>query len=126
MALFSHSIASLLMDECGCASLTFTSFTDVPSLFCAQLSERLSVHMYVGRWFWLDAVDENFALLGADFHAVFSRCFLQSLIELLEFFFTAYEHIDVVGKLQSGRPPNDTSDSGLSVSSVSSTASSAT
>ena len=38
--------------------------------------ERLSVHLYVGRWSWLDAVHENFALFGADFHAVFSRCFL--------------------------------------------------
>ena len=65
--------------------------------------ERLSVHLYVGRWSWVDAVDENFALVGAEFHAVFSRCFLQSLSELLKFFFTA----------------------GVSVSSASSTASSA-
>ena len=56
----------------------------------ANLFKRLSVHLYVGRWFWLDAVDENFAIVGADFHAVFfSRCFIQSLSELLQFFFNA-------------------------------------
>ena len=27
--------------------------------------ERLSVHPYIGRWSWLDAVEENFALAGA-------------------------------------------------------------
>ena len=35
--------------------------------------ERLSVHLYVGRLSWLDAVDDNFALVRADFHAVFCR-----------------------------------------------------
>ena len=36
MALFFHSIASLVMAECACASLIFTSFTDVPSLVCVE------------------------------------------------------------------------------------------
>ena len=41
-----------------------------------------------------------FALFGAHFHVVFSRCFLQSLSELLQFLFTASEQINVIGKLQ--------------------------
>ena len=35
--------------------------------------ERLYVHLYVGRWPWLDDVDENVALVGADLYAVASR-----------------------------------------------------
>ena len=61
--------------------------------------ERLSVHLYVGRWSSLDAIDENSALVGADFHAAFSCCFIQSLSELLQSLFTASEQIDVIGKL---------------------------
>ena len=36
MALFFHSIASLVMAECACPSVIFTSFTDAPSLFCVE------------------------------------------------------------------------------------------
>ena len=36
MALFFHSIASIVLAECACASLSFTSFTDVPSLVCVE------------------------------------------------------------------------------------------
>ena len=36
MVLFFHSIASLVMVQCACASLNFTSFTDVPSLVCVE------------------------------------------------------------------------------------------
>ena len=55
--------------------------------------------------FWLDAVDENFAFVVVDFHAVTSNSFLQSISELLEFFFTALpppnpQQIDVVSKPQ--------------------------
>ena len=42
----------------------------------------------------------QFCFVGTDFHPVFSRCFLQSMSELLQFFFAAYEQIDVVGKTQ--------------------------
>ena len=66
--------------------------------------------MYVGGWSWLDAVDVNFALVGDDFHAVFINCFIQSLSELLQFFFTASEQIDVVGK---PHVVNQSSSSGL-------------
>ena len=61
---------------------------------------RLCVHLYVSRWPWLDAADDNFAVVAADFHPVFSRCFLQSLSELLQFFFTAFEQINVIDKPQ--------------------------
>ena len=36
MALFFHSIASLVMAKCACASLIFTLFIDVPSLVCVD------------------------------------------------------------------------------------------
>ena len=53
-----------------------------------------------------------------------------SLSELLQFFFTASEQIYFIGKplgrmLESGSPPTDADDSGVSVSSASSTALSA-
>ena len=52
MALFFHSIANLVMAECACASLIFTSFTDVPSLVCVALkylnwSTSLSVCSFI-------------------------------------------------------------------------------
>ena len=96
MALFFHSIAGLVIAECACASLIFTSFIDFPSLVCVDPFElvhffqRFSIHSfihsYVGKCSWLGAVDESFAFVGADFHAVSSICFLQSFSELLEFF----------------------------------------
>ena len=36
MAVFFHSIASLVMAECACASMIFTSFIDVPFLVCVD------------------------------------------------------------------------------------------
>ena len=48
----------------------------------------------------LDAVDENFAFVGADFHAVTSSSFLHSFGELSEFFFTASQQIDIVSEPQ--------------------------
>ena len=71
MALFFHSNASLVMAECACANLIFTSFIDVPSLVCVEPKylnwfKHLSVHLVVGRWSWLDAVDKNFPLARAD------------------------------------------------------------
>ena len=36
MALFCHSIASLVEPECACASVIFTSFIDIPSLVCVD------------------------------------------------------------------------------------------
>ena len=90
---FSHSGSTLVMAECACAILTFTSFNDAPSLVCMDprylnwpLIPAFSIHPYVCRWSWLDAVDENFAFVGADFHAVFSSSFLWSFRESLEFF----------------------------------------
>ena len=112
-----NSIASLVMTECACASLIFTFITDVKSLVCVEpkhlnWSTSSTVcpfctnctvcmcHLYVGRGSWLDAVDDTFALVGADFPVVFSRCFRQSLSELLQFFFTGSKQIDVIGKPQ--------------------------
>ena len=95
------------MTEFARASLIFTSFKDVPSSVCVDpqvfelvhFFQRFSIHPYVDRWSWLDAVDENFAFVRADFHAVTSRSFLQSFSEL-EFFFTAFQQINVVSKVQ--------------------------
>ena len=61
MALFVHSIASLVMAEFAYANLIFSSFTDVPFSVCVE-----------AKYF------------GDDFHAVFSLYFLQSLSELLQ------------------------------------------
>ena len=36
MALFFHSTASLVMAECACVSLIFTSLNDVQSLVCVD------------------------------------------------------------------------------------------
>ena len=54
----------------------------------------------VGRWCWLDAVDENFAFVEADFYAVTTSSVLQTFSELLELLFTVSQQIDVVGKRQ--------------------------
>ena len=64
MALFFHSIASLVMAQCAFASLIFTSFTDVRSLVCVEpkylnwpnFFEGLSIYLYDGRWSWVDVV----------------------------------------------------------------------
>ena len=85
---FPHRNDSLVMAECTCASLIFTSFNDVPSLICVvpnpkylnwSTSSNTSIHpyLYIGGWPWLDAVDDDFAFVGADFHAVISSCFIQ-------------------------------------------------
>ena len=91
MALFFHSIASNAMATCVCASLIFTSCKDVPSLVyvdpkylleLVHLFQRFSSHQYVIRQYWLNAVDDNVAFVGADFHAVASS-FLQSFYDFL-------------------------------------------
>ena len=94
MTFFSHSIAILVMAECACAGLIFTSFIDVPSLAYANPIEvfelvhflqRFSNDPYLCRWSWLDAFDEkNFAFIGA-VYALFiaSSRYLQSFSELL-------------------------------------------
>ena len=54
----------------------YTSFIDVPSLVCLDpkyLNRSTSfsvfcIHPYVGKWSWLDVVDENFAFVEAEFH----------------------------------------------------------
>ena len=58
------------------------------------------IYIYVGRWSWLDTVDENVAFAGAYFHPVTSSSHLQSFSELLELFFTASQQIDDVSKPQ--------------------------
>ena len=50
-----------------------------------------SVHMLVNDPGLIDAVDDNFAVVGVDFLGAVSRCFLQSLSELLQLFFTVSE-----------------------------------
>ena len=67
MALFSLSTASLVMTECTCASLIFTSFNDVPPLVCVDpkylnLSTSSNTFPYIHiladlPWFEFDAID---------------------------------------------------------------------
>ena len=87
MALFLHNFASFVVAACTCTSLIFTSFIGVPSLVCgdarylnwsnsSSFFPFMMIHPYVGRWSWLDAVDDNFAFVGADFRA--EPSFIQS------------------------------------------------
>ena len=63
----------------------------------ANFFHRFSIHLlYVGLLSCLDAVDENFAFVLADFHAVISSRFLQSFSELSAFFFTVSQKTDVI------------------------------
>ena len=95
-------IASLVTAECVCVSLNFTALFDVPSLVCADpkylTSSTSSMHSYVSRSPWLDVVNQNLALVGADLYSVSCRCFLQYFGELLEFFFAAFQKIDIISK----------------------------
>ena len=83
------------------------------------------IHMF-GRWSWLDAVDENFASVVADFHSVSSSCFSSLSVSCSSSQLPPSRSMSSANlKLQSGRPPMDINDSGVSISSASSTASSA-
>ena len=81
------------MAECACASLIVTSFIDISSLVCldpTNLNLNWSsfssvspfIHM-LADVLWLDAVADNFTFVGADFHAVTSRSFIQSVTQQL-------------------------------------------
>ena len=84
------------MAERTSACLIFTSCVDVPSLASVD-PKYLNWATYSSVFVFThnDAVYENFAFVGADFHAVSSRCFLQSFSELFEFFTAS-----IVAKLQ--------------------------
>ena len=120
MAWLFHSIAGLVVDEWACASLIWTSFIDAPSLVRADprylnwSTPLLRTFSYSSIMFgmygrpWIDAADENVAFVGADFHVISSSCFLLFFNEFFEFFFTASQQIDVVGKPQGAeRLPSD-------------------
>ena len=71
MALFFHSVASLVNAECACAGLIFTSFIDVPYLVCVnprylncQFLTAFS-QLSLCWWSWLNADDGNFAFIGS-------------------------------------------------------------
>ena len=89
MALFLQSIASFVMAEWVCTSLIFTSSTDVPSLVCVDprclnwSTSWNTFHVSIGGWPYLDAVDEDFAFAGSDFHSIYCRCVLQSFSNFL-------------------------------------------
>ena len=73
--------------------------------------QRFSIHPYgVGRWSWLNTVDENFAFVGADFYAVTQQQF--SLV---------FQWVGSTSSLPPSRSMSmDTDDSGMSMSSASS------
>ena len=92
---FFHSIASLIMVECACASLIFTSFFDVQSLVCVDptylnwsISSSVSpfIHMLVDghRLMLLTRILLLSELISMPYPAT-----VQSFTELLECFFTA-------------------------------------
>ena len=47
--------------------------------------QHFSIHTDVGRWSWLNAVNDNFVFVGTDFHVITSIGFLQFFSEPLEF-----------------------------------------
>ena len=79
--------------------------------------ERFSINTCIGRWSWLDAVDENFAFVGADFNTVTSSSFLQSLVICWSSSSMLPNRLksSVNRKLQIGRPIIDTDESGMPV-----------
>ena len=108
---------------------SFTSFADVPSLVCVEPKYlNWSASSCVCPFICM-LVDGLGLMLLPRFPCRIqpSRCFLLSLRKLLQFFFTASEQVDVIGKPQVAKrlPPTETDDSGVSVSSAYSTASSA-
>ena len=116
--LFFHSTASLVVAKCTGASLTFTSSNYVPSLVCVHpkylnwsISSNTSIHP-IGGWPWLDAVDEDFAFAGADFHAIISSCFSTLSVNCCSFTSLPLRRSisSANRKLQSGRPPTETDD----------------
>ena len=69
ITLFFHSTASLVMAECSCASLIFTSLNDAPSLACVDhkylnwsTSSNTFPFINIGGWPWLNTVDGDFVL----------------------------------------------------------------
>ena len=74
-------------------------FVRILGIWTGQLLPAFPFPIYdVDRWSWLDAVGEDFAFVGAAFHAVTSGSFLQSFSELLEFLFAASQQVGVVGE----------------------------
>ena len=62
----------------------------------------LSIHPYFGRRPWLGAFDKDCAFGGTGFHSASCGCFLQSFVELLEFFFVTCQSkkIDIISESQ--------------------------
>ena len=93
------------MAEWACASLILTSFNDVRSLVCVDtkyLNWSTSSNTFPFIHILVDGpglytADEDFAFVGAD---TSSSCSLQLFSELLEFFSTASQKIDIVSKPQ--------------------------
>ena len=110
MVLFFQS-QSLVITECACASLIFTSFVDVPSSVCADPKCLKWFTSPMQRFpFILDAVDENFAFFGADLDAVASSSFLQSFSSVISWNSSLPPRRSMLSanrKLQSGRPSSD-------------------
>ena len=79
---------------------------DVPSLVCVDpkylnTSSNTFAFIYIlVSGLSLMLLTRILLLLGADFHAVISSCFLQSFNELLQYCFTASQKVDIVRKLQ--------------------------
>ena len=75
-----------------------------------HLFQQFPIHPSAGRLPWLDAVDEKFASIGADFHALSGSYFRQSFSELfrvlLHFFLSGRSSANC--KLQRDRPSIDT------------------
>ena len=133
IALFFHSIASLDMAACACASLIFTSFTDFPYLLYVEpkylnLSTSSSVCPFICILLVVLCsmlLTRFFALVGADFHAVFGSCFPLSLSVLLHFslLLPSWSMSSANSRLQIVQPPVDLTTAGYQFFPASSTAS---
>ena len=97
-----HSTASLVMVEYACIGVIFTSFTYVPSLVCMDSkywNDPFLLTLFHSSIYWPVTVDQDFVFIGAHFHALTSSCVLQPFGELLQFFSTPSQKIDVISKL---------------------------
>ena len=84
---------------------------------------HLPIHPYVGGWPWIDAVDEDFAFVGADLHTVTAAGFSNMSVSYLSYSSMRPTRSSISSanrKFQSGCPPTDSEDSEVSTSECSS------
>ena len=81
MALLLQSTASLVMAQCTCASLIFTSLNDAPSVVCMEpkyLNESISPSTFLFTQIFADGLNEDFAFVGEPISIPYSAAVFSS------------------------------------------------